>query len=190
MYCFSNWMYWIWTKTRRLTSCNVGINLWCDHDLIDGGTMWDRHHFKCFSSPTDSSLCASVLFYPFRRPRGVISTPVIRTFGRGGRYYGRGYKNQGVIQVIHSSGRHRGSLRARSSGFVLWCLCPDGGAGVFLPRASATVVVRGACWLWLLSPVGLAVGSVLKSMVSWSQLHGECSRAVSGVFVLKHSSGK
>ncbi|XP_064435037.1 constitutive coactivator of PPAR-gamma-like protein 1 isoform X5 [Mirounga angustirostris] len=32
------------------------------------------------------------------RPRGVISTPVIRTFGRGGRYYGRGYKNQGVIQ--------------------------------------------------------------------------------------------
>ncbi|XP_062955045.1 constitutive coactivator of PPAR-gamma-like protein 1 isoform X3 [Cynocephalus volans] len=32
------------------------------------------------------------------RPRGVISTPVIRTFGRGGRYYGRGYKNQGMIQ--------------------------------------------------------------------------------------------
>ncbi|XP_045141085.1 constitutive coactivator of PPAR-gamma-like protein 1 isoform X2 [Echinops telfairi] len=32
------------------------------------------------------------------RPRGVISTPVIRTFGRGGRYYGRGYKNQGTIQ--------------------------------------------------------------------------------------------
>ncbi|XP_027621321.1 constitutive coactivator of PPAR-gamma-like protein 1 [Tupaia chinensis] len=32
------------------------------------------------------------------RPRGVISTPVIRTFGRGGRYYGRGYKNQGAIQ--------------------------------------------------------------------------------------------
>nr|DBA18692.1 TPA: hypothetical protein GDO54_016911 [Pyxicephalus adspersus] len=31
------------------------------------------------------------------RPRGVISTPIIRTFGRGGRYYGRGaYKNQGV----------------------------------------------------------------------------------------------
>lgn len=28
----------------------------------------------------------------------MISTPVIRTFGRGGRYYGRGYKNQGVIQ--------------------------------------------------------------------------------------------
>uniref|UniRef100_A0A8I4A478 Family with sequence similarity 120 member A n=1 Tax=Callithrix jacchus TaxID=9483 RepID=A0A8I4A478_CALJA len=32
------------------------------------------------------------------RPRGVISTPVIRTFGRGGRYYGRGYKNQASIQ--------------------------------------------------------------------------------------------
>ncbi|XP_067319660.1 constitutive coactivator of PPAR-gamma-like protein 1 isoform X3 [Anolis sagrei] len=32
------------------------------------------------------------------RPRGVISTPVIRTFGRGGRYYGRAYKNQGTIQ--------------------------------------------------------------------------------------------
>ncbi|PNJ71421.1 FAM120A isoform 3 [Pongo abelii] len=32
------------------------------------------------------------------RPRGVISTPVIRTFGRGGRYYGRGYKNQAAIQ--------------------------------------------------------------------------------------------
>ncbi|XP_037654530.1 constitutive coactivator of PPAR-gamma-like protein 1 isoform X3 [Choloepus didactylus] len=32
------------------------------------------------------------------RPRGVISTPVIRTFGRGGRYYGRGYKTQGTIQ--------------------------------------------------------------------------------------------
>uniref|UniRef100_A0A8C6Z1D7 Family with sequence similarity 120A n=2 Tax=Nothoprocta perdicaria TaxID=30464 RepID=A0A8C6Z1D7_NOTPE len=32
------------------------------------------------------------------RPRGVISTPVIRTFGRGGRYYGRGYKSQGAIQ--------------------------------------------------------------------------------------------
>ncbi|XP_013916806.1 PREDICTED: constitutive coactivator of PPAR-gamma-like protein 1 [Thamnophis sirtalis] len=35
---------------------------------------------------------------PRGRPRGVISTPVIRTFGRGGRYYGRAYKNQGVIQ--------------------------------------------------------------------------------------------
>lgn len=34
------------------------------------------------------------------RPRGVISTPVIRTFGRGGRYYGRGaYKNQGASQT-------------------------------------------------------------------------------------------
>ncbi|KAG8431221.1 hypothetical protein GDO86_019234 [Hymenochirus boettgeri] len=33
------------------------------------------------------------------RPRGVISTPVIRTFGRGGRYYGRGYKNQAANQV-------------------------------------------------------------------------------------------
>ncbi|OCT58081.1 constitutive coactivator of PPAR-gamma-like protein 1 homolog [Xenopus laevis] len=33
------------------------------------------------------------------RPRGVISTPVIRTFGRGGRYYGRGFKNQGPIQA-------------------------------------------------------------------------------------------
>ncbi|XP_063137122.1 constitutive coactivator of PPAR-gamma-like protein 1, partial [Rattus norvegicus] len=32
------------------------------------------------------------------RPRGVISTPVIRTLGRGGRYYGRGYKSQGAIQ--------------------------------------------------------------------------------------------
>lgn len=48
----------------------------------------------------DTSLFAFVLFYVFRRPRGVISTPVIRTFGRGGRYYGRGYKNQGAIQVI------------------------------------------------------------------------------------------
>lgn len=28
----------------------------------------------------------------------MISTPVIRTFGRGGRYYGRGYRNQGMIQ--------------------------------------------------------------------------------------------
>ncbi|XP_056380294.1 constitutive coactivator of PPAR-gamma-like protein 1 [Hyla sarda] len=34
------------------------------------------------------------------RPRGVISTPVIRTFGRGGKYYGRGgYKNQGPSQT-------------------------------------------------------------------------------------------
>ncbi|XP_059571497.1 constitutive coactivator of PPAR-gamma-like protein 1 isoform X3 [Alligator mississippiensis] len=32
------------------------------------------------------------------RPRGIISTPVIRTFGRGGRYYGRGYKSQGAMQ--------------------------------------------------------------------------------------------
>lgn len=49
-------------------------------------------------SVTDSGLSAFVLFYSFRRPRGVISTPVIRTFGRGGRYYGRGYKHQGAIQ--------------------------------------------------------------------------------------------
>ncbi|XP_073500642.1 constitutive coactivator of PPAR-gamma-like protein 1 [Phyllobates terribilis] len=34
------------------------------------------------------------------RPRGIISTPVIRTFGRGGKYYGRGgYKNQGPFQT-------------------------------------------------------------------------------------------
>ncbi|XP_066526724.1 constitutive coactivator of PPAR-gamma-like protein 1 isoform X2 [Hoplias malabaricus] len=32
------------------------------------------------------------------RPRGVISTPVIRTFGRGARYHGRGFKNQGSYQ--------------------------------------------------------------------------------------------
>ncbi|XP_035517762.1 constitutive coactivator of PPAR-gamma-like protein 1 homolog isoform X1 [Morone saxatilis] len=30
------------------------------------------------------------------RPRGVISTPVIRTFGRGGRYHARAFKSQGV----------------------------------------------------------------------------------------------
>ncbi|XP_059186293.1 constitutive coactivator of PPAR-gamma-like protein 1 homolog isoform X2 [Centropristis striata] len=30
------------------------------------------------------------------RPRGVISTPVIRTFGRGGRYHARTFKNQGA----------------------------------------------------------------------------------------------
>uniref|UniRef100_A0A673AUI2 Family with sequence similarity 120A n=1 Tax=Sphaeramia orbicularis TaxID=375764 RepID=A0A673AUI2_9TELE len=33
------------------------------------------------------------------RPRGVISTPVIRTFGRGGRFYTRTFKNQGVYLV-------------------------------------------------------------------------------------------
>ncbi|XP_076994781.1 constitutive coactivator of PPAR-gamma-like protein 1 isoform X2 [Tamandua tetradactyla] len=32
------------------------------------------------------------------RPRGVISTPVIRTFGRGGRQCGRGYRHQGAAQ--------------------------------------------------------------------------------------------
>ncbi|KAF3689354.1 Constitutive coactivator of PPAR-gamma-like protein 1 [Channa argus] len=31
------------------------------------------------------------------RPRGVISTPVIRTFGRGGRYHTRTFKSQGVF---------------------------------------------------------------------------------------------
>ncbi|KAM4613178.1 constitutive coactivator of PPAR-gamma-like protein 1 homolog [Polymixia lowei] len=30
------------------------------------------------------------------RPRGVISTPVIRTFGRGARYHGHGFKSQGI----------------------------------------------------------------------------------------------
>ncbi|KAI4878338.1 hypothetical protein NFI96_033693 [Prochilodus magdalenae] len=33
------------------------------------------------------------------RPRGVISTPVIRTFGRGAKYYGRGFKSQGSYQI-------------------------------------------------------------------------------------------
>ncbi|KAK2493207.1 hypothetical protein MC885_019340, partial [Smutsia gigantea] len=44
--------------------------------------------------------CSPVWSVPLscRRPRGVISTPVIRTFGRGGRYYGRGCKSQGTIQ--------------------------------------------------------------------------------------------
>ncbi|XP_066553864.1 constitutive coactivator of PPAR-gamma-like protein 1 isoform X1 [Amia ocellicauda] len=32
------------------------------------------------------------------RPRGVISTPVIRTFGRGAKYHARGSKNQGSYQ--------------------------------------------------------------------------------------------
>uniref|UniRef100_A0AAY4EIV0 Constitutive coactivator of PPAR-gamma-like protein 1 n=1 Tax=Denticeps clupeoides TaxID=299321 RepID=A0AAY4EIV0_9TELE len=32
------------------------------------------------------------------RPRGVISTPVIRTFGRGAKFYGRGFKSQ-VYQI-------------------------------------------------------------------------------------------
>ncbi|XP_041946509.1 constitutive coactivator of PPAR-gamma-like protein 1 homolog [Alosa sapidissima] len=32
------------------------------------------------------------------RPRGVISTPVIRTFGRGAKYHGRGFKSQGSYQ--------------------------------------------------------------------------------------------
>lgn len=61
-------------------------------------------------SVTDSSLFVFVLFYVFRRPRGVISTPVIRTFGRGGRYYGRGYKNQGAIQVITQHSASASSL--------------------------------------------------------------------------------
>ncbi|KAL4655880.1 constitutive coactivator of PPAR-gamma-like protein 1 [Arapaima gigas] len=33
------------------------------------------------------------------RPRGVISTPVIRTFGRGAKYHGRGFKAQASYQV-------------------------------------------------------------------------------------------
>lgn len=33
-----------------------------------------------------------------RHLRGVMSTPMRRKFGRGGRYYGRSYKNQGAIQ--------------------------------------------------------------------------------------------
>ena len=57
-------------------------------------------HDLCTELQVISYMFAFVLFYVFRRPRGVISTPVIRTFGRGGRYYGRGYKNQGAIQVI------------------------------------------------------------------------------------------
>lgn len=32
------------------------------------------------------------------RPRGVISTPVFRTFGGGTRYHGRGFKSQGIYQ--------------------------------------------------------------------------------------------
>uniref|UniRef100_A0A8D0G8W3 Family with sequence similarity 120 member A n=1 Tax=Sphenodon punctatus TaxID=8508 RepID=A0A8D0G8W3_SPHPU len=36
--------------------------------------------------------------FPLQVVSVVISTPVIRTFVRGGRYYGRGYKNQGAIQ--------------------------------------------------------------------------------------------
>ncbi|XP_063071846.1 constitutive coactivator of PPAR-gamma-like protein 1 homolog isoform X2 [Engraulis encrasicolus] len=32
------------------------------------------------------------------RPRGVISTPVIRTFGRGAKYHARGFKSQGSYQ--------------------------------------------------------------------------------------------
>ncbi|XP_026163573.1 constitutive coactivator of PPAR-gamma-like protein 1 homolog isoform X2 [Mastacembelus armatus] len=32
------------------------------------------------------------------RPRGVISTPVIRTFGRGGRYHTRAFRSQGAYQ--------------------------------------------------------------------------------------------
>lgn len=77
------------------------------------------------AASTDSSLCAFVLFYPFRRPRGVISTPVIRTFGRGGRYYGRGYKNQGVIQVIYGAAAPHSRLVAR-------CLRPERSAGASL----------------------------------------------------------
>ncbi|XP_030584319.1 constitutive coactivator of PPAR-gamma-like protein 1 homolog isoform X1 [Archocentrus centrarchus] len=33
------------------------------------------------------------------RPRGVISTPVIRTFGRGGRYHARAFKSQGTYLI-------------------------------------------------------------------------------------------
>lgn len=134
-------MHWIWTKTIRLISWNVGINPCC-------GTSLPREMdviLNVLAVSADSSLCASVLFYPFRRPRGVISTPVIRTFGRGGRYYGRGYKNQGVIQVIRSSGRWR-TPRARSRGLVLRCLGLDGecwGVSVAVECASNTVVARG-----------------------------------------------
>lgn len=78
-------------------------------------------------SVTDSGLSAFVHFYSFRRPRGVISTPVIRTFGRGGRYYGRGYKNQGAIQVITQHNAGAGSLlNALSPGLVFPCQCPEG----------------------------------------------------------------
>uniref|UniRef100_A0A8P4GQ34 Family with sequence similarity 120 member A n=1 Tax=Dicentrarchus labrax TaxID=13489 RepID=A0A8P4GQ34_DICLA len=38
------------------------------------------------------------------RPRGVISTPVIRTFGRGGRYQPRAFKSQGAYLPAHTPG--------------------------------------------------------------------------------------
>uniref|UniRef100_A0A667ZAL3 Family with sequence similarity 120 member A n=1 Tax=Myripristis murdjan TaxID=586833 RepID=A0A667ZAL3_9TELE len=49
------------------------------------------------------------------RPRGVISTPVIRTFGRGGRYYARGFKSQGTYQSkpAHTSGHDAAKERKK-----------------------------------------------------------------------------
>ena len=41
------------------------------------------------------------VFLPHSRPRGVISTPVIRTFGRGTKFLGRGFKSPGSYQVGH-----------------------------------------------------------------------------------------
>ncbi|XP_064870059.1 constitutive coactivator of PPAR-gamma-like protein 1 homolog, partial [Oncorhynchus nerka] len=37
------------------------------------------------------------------RLRGVISTPVIRTFGRGAKFPLRGFKSQGTYQVGHGT---------------------------------------------------------------------------------------
>uniref|UniRef100_A0A7N6AEA3 Family with sequence similarity 120A n=1 Tax=Anabas testudineus TaxID=64144 RepID=A0A7N6AEA3_ANATE len=45
------------------------------------------------------------------RPRGVISTPVIRTFGRGGRYHTRAYKTQGLLKPYESARSLRSSGR-------------------------------------------------------------------------------
>uniref|UniRef100_A0A3P8RC86 Family with sequence similarity 120A n=1 Tax=Astatotilapia calliptera TaxID=8154 RepID=A0A3P8RC86_ASTCA len=40
------------------------------------------------------------------RPRGVISTPLIRTFGRGGRYHARTFKSQGTYLPAQTSGNN------------------------------------------------------------------------------------
>lgn len=90
---------------------------------------------------TDSSVSAFVLFYLLRRPRGVISTPVIRTFGRGGRYYGRGYKNQGAIQVITRHNAGAGSLPS----VLFFRLVFSFQAGVLLGRVYGTPNLIVAC---------------------------------------------
>lgn len=90
----------VWSSTqprKRRLSCPGGV-CWWTKQRVGTERRWDKSYVLYLFFLFIRQPCGLVSVFR-SRPRGVISTPVIRTFVRGGRCHARVFKSQGAYLV-------------------------------------------------------------------------------------------